>query len=354
MLLFDLPVADSDLARRGRIVLLLDLLLFVTTLIVVGLSAVVPILADLFWPALLAGLAIAGCVVALRRGLVSAAIVGTILTLLLLTAWVSATPTITTIPGIDGALALSYSLLMLLAAFLWMWWSAALLGVVIAASNLLLSSMIPSMRGIDGVAYVSVVVVGAILAVFARSWHDALLTAQAQTEAARAAQAETAAREAALQASNANLVASNERIQALYELVQDLEAPVIPLLDGALVVPVIGHLDHARLERLQTAVLQAVHSARAHSVIIDLTGLSEPDATMLERLVQLAHGVQLLGARVLLSGVSASTAQVFVQRRVTLPDVQLVGTLADGIQALLTTLGYSSQHTAQILRPSFS
>jgi anti-anti-sigma factor len=132
-------------------------------------------------------------------------------------------------------------------------------------------------------------------------------------------------------AENARLLAEREETLAqqsrLLETVHELSTPIVPLMEGIVVLPLVGRLDEARAHRILDDLLREVACQRPRSVLLDLTGVGGIDQTAVEHLAQIAQGVRLLGADVILVGVRAalaeelanlglSTAQIAAQRDV--------------------------------------
>ncbi|GIV98214.1 MAG: hypothetical protein KatS3mg057_2871 [Herpetosiphonaceae bacterium] len=126
-----------------------------------------------------------------------------------------------------------------------------------------------------------------------------------------------------------------EEQQMLLELVRELETPVIPVLDRVYVVPLVGHLDTRRATALTNTVLTTIHREHGEFVIIDITGISTLDTAVAKRIEHLAYALQLLGTRVILSGITAPVAQTIIELGLRFDQVETVGRLQDGIQYVL-------------------
>ncbi|GIV97729.1 MAG: hypothetical protein KatS3mg057_2386 [Herpetosiphonaceae bacterium] len=163
--------------------------------------------------------------------------------------------------------------------------------------------------------------------------------ARRQAEEAHAAHKELQQREQALVAANEELKSSNAQLEALLGLVRELEIPVIPLLEGVLVVPLVGHLDTRRVDQINHRVLDAVYEQRARTVIIDITGISIIDTAVAQRIEQLAQSIQLLGARVMLTGIKADIAQTIIDLGLNFSTIRTAGRLQDGVAAVLGEMG---------------
>jgi rsbT co-antagonist protein RsbR len=107
-------------------------------------------------------------------------------------------------------------------------------------------------------------------------------------------------------------------IERLRVALDELSTPVLQVADGVLVVPIIGVLDRERSDQVSEKLLEAVVRLRARVVILDVTGVEFMDTSNADRFARLAQGVELLGARCLLSGVQPSVAQSLVALGVSL------------------------------------
>lgn len=126
-----------------------------------------------------------------------------------------------------------------------------------------------------------------------------------------------------------------ETQRVLQETVLELSAPLLPLLPGVLVLPLIGSIDTARAERILQAELSAIMRDRARVVLVDITGTSVVDTHIAMQLIHSAQAAQLLGCRTILVGVRPEIAQTLVGLGVDLRGVTTYATLADGLQHAL-------------------
>jgi PAS domain S-box-containing protein len=98
----------------------------------------------------------------------------------------------------------------------------------------------------------------------------------------------------------------------LEEAVQEMSTPVLQAQEGLLVVPLIGRVDGPRATQLRTQLLNAVHTHRARAVVVDLTGVPKIARETADGLIRAVEAVQLLGAKVILAGISAVIADTLV------------------------------------------
>ncbi|XXX82322.1 substrate-binding domain-containing protein [Sorangium sp. So ce134] len=143
--------------------------------------------------------------------------------------------------------------------------------------------------------------------------------------------------EAALHAERDMLAAAYERESALASTVRELGCPVIPLLQGVLLVPLLGAIDAARAQQILEAVLSGVARESARWVLLDVTGVPLVDPESAASLVRTAQAARLLGARVSLVGVRARMAQRMVDLGIELRDISMFQSLAAAISELTRT-----------------
>ncbi|WP_437957942.1 substrate-binding domain-containing protein [Sorangium sp. So ce119] len=111
-----------------------------------------------------------------------------------------------------------------------------------------------------------------------------------------------------LSSQHADLQKAFEIERALSETVRELGCPIIPLLRGVLLVPLIGMIDGGRAQQVLEEVSEGVSRHRASRVLLDLTGVPFVDAQVASTLGRISRAAALLGARVYLVGVRPEIA----------------------------------------------
>jgi anti-anti-sigma factor len=144
----------------------------------------------------------------------------------------------------------------------------------------------------------------------------------------------------------ARLALALEDLRASQQAVRELSAPVIPVLPGVLIAPLIGTLDSARAAELTDNVLAMVQRERAHHVIFDITGVPLVDTHVAQVLLQTTTAVQLLGAQALLVGIRPEVAQTMVALNLDMGTLRSYSNLREAIGALLARRGDRSARAA--------
>lgn len=129
-------------------------------------------------------------------------------------------------------------------------------------------------------------------------------------------------------------------IREQQEAIRELSTPVLQVRERLLILPIIGVIDSQRARQLTEQLLRGIRTNRAKVVVIDITGVAAMDATVANHLVQTVEASRLLGATVIVTGLSPEIAQTIVNIGVDLGKMNTVGDLQGGIEQAERLLGY--------------
>jgi len=134
-------------------------------------------------------------------------------------------------------------------------------------------------------------------------------------------------------------VSANERVIANQQrAIRELSTPVLQLRSGLLILPIVGALDRERLDQMRAALLAAVRERRARAVVLDVTGVPEIDSVAANQLIGSVLSARMMGAAVIISGLSAEISQTLVTVGIDLSRVVSAGDLQAGIELAEATL----------------
>ena len=129
-------------------------------------------------------------------------------------------------------------------------------------------------------------------------------------------------------------------IREQQEAIRVLSTPVLQVRERLLILPIIGVIDPQRARQLTEQLLRGIRTNRAKVVVIDITGVPVMDETVANHLVQTVEAARLLGATVIITGLSPEIAQTLVTIGVDLGKMNTVGDLQGGIEEAERALGY--------------
>jgi anti-anti-sigma regulatory factor/putative methionine-R-sulfoxide reductase with GAF domain len=162
---------------------------------------------------------------------------------------------------------------------------------------------------------------------------------------------QTMADQLAVAIENARVVAEmrglNEDLQRtlamqarLVETIEALSTPVVPLINGIILLPLVGNIDSGRSQQIIDHLLAGVQAHRAKVAIVDITGVPVVDTSVANSLIRAARAVGLLGANVVLVGIRPEVAQTMVTLGVDLASMVTHSNLQNGIAYALWQLGF--------------
>jgi rsbT co-antagonist protein RsbR len=138
-----------------------------------------------------------------------------------------------------------------------------------------------------------------------------------------------------------SFVQERERvIRQQQDAIRELSTPVLQVRERLLILPIIGVLDNQRARQLTEHLLRGIRMHRARVVVVDITGVAAVDASVANHLVQAVDASRLMGAGVIITGLSADIAQTLVTIGVDLSKMNTVGDLQGGIEEAERLLGF--------------
>jgi rsbT co-antagonist protein RsbR len=122
--------------------------------------------------------------------------------------------------------------------------------------------------------------------------------------------------------------------------IRELSTPVLQVRERLLILPIIGILDSPRATQLTEQLLAGIRSTRAKVVVVDITGVPSIDLAVANHLVETVQACKLMGASVIVTGLSSDIARTLVSLGVELSMIDAVGDLQGGMEEAERLLGY--------------
>jgi rsbT co-antagonist protein RsbR len=121
--------------------------------------------------------------------------------------------------------------------------------------------------------------------------------------------------------------------------ISELQTPVIQVWEGILALPIVGTVDTARAQDMTEALLERIVATGSEIVLLDITGVPVVYTAVARHLLETVAAARLLGADVLIVGLSSRTAMTLVQLGIDLSHVTTRATLAKGLEFAFRRLG---------------
>lgn len=119
----------------------------------------------------------------------------------------------------------------------------------------------------------------------------------------------------------------------------ELSTPVIRLWDQVLILPMIGVIDTLRARQFTERLLESIARYEATVTIIDITGVPVVDTSVARHIMKTVDAAQLLGTRIIMTGISPAGALTLTKLGVGFGGVITRASLRAGVAEALKTIG---------------
>lgn len=134
-------------------------------------------------------------------------------------------------------------------------------------------------------------------------------------------------------------VQSYEHFSELYKEqmmkeVEELSAPIVPIMEGIAVLPLIGKIDQNRTDFLLNIVVPKISQLQLNYLIADFSGISHLDEVSARNIHEIGNVLQLLGIHIITTGISPKLALTAVHSGINLSRVTSFATVKQALDYL--------------------
>lgn len=116
----------------------------------------------------------------------------------------------------------------------------------------------------------------------------------------------------------------------------ELSVPVVPLMPGVGVLPLIGNVDTERAQLLMEETLKQAVNLRLSDLIFDLSGVLVVDTMVADQLFKVINALSLIGVNTILSGIRPEVAQTMVALGIDFGNLTIKTNLHQAFQEIQT------------------
>jgi rsbT co-antagonist protein RsbR len=131
-----------------------------------------------------------------------------------------------------------------------------------------------------------------------------------------------------------------EVIEAQQRAIRELSTPIIPMLEGVIVMPLIGSIDAMRARDVTRSLLAGIREHRTRVVILDITGVPIVDSGVAAYLNKTIQAARLKGARTIVTGISEAVAETIVDLGIDWSGIETLSDLQTGLRAAIAETGW--------------
>ena len=134
-------------------------------------------------------------------------------------------------------------------------------------------------------------------------------------------------------------VAVRENLIAEQHLALEHSTPAVTIWEGMLLMPLMGIIDTQRAQQIIENLLDAIVATESRVAILDLTAVPAFDTRVAQHLIKTVSAAKMLGADVIVTGVSPDAAQTLTKLGVDLSMLDTRGGLVSGVIAAFERIG---------------
>lgn len=105
----------------------------------------------------------------------------------------------------------------------------------------------------------------------------------------------------------------DQLIQSQREMVNNLSVPIIPLTANVCILPLIGTIDEERAGIIEEKVINHIGEMRIEVLILDLSGISSMETSILNQLMGLLNGMTMMGCKAVVTGLRPEVVKQIIR-----------------------------------------
>ena len=130
-----------------------------------------------------------------------------------------------------------------------------------------------------------------------------------------------------------------EDLRICHRVIRELSSPLVPVLQGVIVMSLIGSIDSQRAIVMTAEMLEGIERYDARILILDITGVPVVDTQVARILLESARAAKLMGCQTVLTGIRPEIAQTMMELGIEVTDLVSRSELQGGIEYALEEMG---------------
>jgi rsbT co-antagonist protein RsbR len=119
-----------------------------------------------------------------------------------------------------------------------------------------------------------------------------------------------------------------------YTALEELSIPVVPIVDGIAIIPIIGEIDTHRAKLLMEISLNEGKRLKLTKIILDLSGVAIIDTMVADQIFRVVKALKLTGIEAIITGIRPEIAQTTVKLGLNFKEIQTHSHLQQALKAL--------------------
>ena len=127
-----------------------------------------------------------------------------------------------------------------------------------------------------------------------------------------------------------------EEVHRRSRALREMSTPATRIWSGVLFLPIVGMVDSRRSADIMETALSKIAETRAHTLMLDISGVGVVDTAVANHLIRVAKSAVLMGCTPIISGISPAIAQTIVELGIELGSIRTTTTIEDALQEAIS------------------
>jgi len=116
---------------------------------------------------------------------------------------------------------------------------------------------------------------------------------------------------------------------------EEREAPLSEIMDGILMVSIVGTLDSSRILKIIDKILTRLEDGDIQHVVIDISAIFDMNSEVANQILKLNNAIVFMGVDAYLSGISKNIAKSLTHLGISLGDIKTFNKTKSAVEAIL-------------------
>ncbi|RDU37542.1 STAS domain-containing protein [Neobacillus piezotolerans] len=127
---------------------------------------------------------------------------------------------------------------------------------------------------------------------------------------------------------------TNRLMDVAYTALEELSVPVVPIVEGVAVVPLVGSIDTRRARLIMDVALSESTRMNVRQIIFDISGVPVIDTMVADQLFQIFSALRLTGVEAIITGIRPEISQTIVSLGLNFNSVKTRATMRQALKDL--------------------
>jgi methyl-accepting chemotaxis protein len=136
-----------------------------------------------------------------------------------------------------------------------------------------------------------------------------------------------------------------DEVQGRSRALLEMSTPATNIWSGVLFLPIVGIVDSRRSQDIMDKALSKIAETRAHTLMLDISGVGVVDTAVANHLIRVAKAAVLMGCQTIISGISPAIAQTIGDLGIDLGSIRTTSTIQAALREAIARSRDSRRQT---------